>query len=396
MREPEETFAGEPEQGRRSRVPLVPEPRESTTREDNAATRAQPEGDLERADEQNASLGPSTEEEELDEEETDTDFELAEEEDDYDDDLDDEEAEAEPEAAPIAPIVSVPAASRAAPPRDTRGRRLHRGGGARAPPRAVTPLMEGRAPEEDIAAPVELEEDDVDTTPPAAPDLPSLSDFLQQLATNGISREDVRNLIDGLRGTVAGLVRPLAQRAADELLRFLTAPGTAFRIGVVIGTIAGMLVAEIALAVLTAGGSTAVTAAKGIIMASRGVARLASIVARLRRALAPLFRLIQRLRRTAQGIMGRVMRWLDDVVQWMSRMVRRFLGRRPRGPARPRIRPRPRTTPRPRPSVRPRPRQRPRGRRPGGRPPSRPRQPRRGRRPRTRRRGPRSDRKSVV
>ncbi len=393
-REPEETFAGEPVQGRRSLAPLVPEPTESITREDTGATRAQPDGALERADEQYDSLGPSTEEEELDEEETDTDFELAEEEGDYDDEMDDEEAEAEPEAAPITPIVSVPAASRAASPHDTSGRLLRRGGGARAPPSTATPLMEGRAPEELAQAPGELQEGEVGTTPPAAPDLPSVSDFLQQLATNGISREDVRALIDGLRGSVADLVRPLAQRAADELLRFLTAPGTAFRIGVVIGTIAGMLVAEIALAVLTAGGSTAVTAAKGIIMASRGVARLASIVARLRRALAPLFRLIQRLRRTAQGIMGRVMRWLDDVVQWMSRMVRRFLGRRPRQPPRPAIRPRPRPAARPRPSARPRPRQRPRGQRPSGRPRSRPRQPRGRRGPRSRRRGPRSRRRS--
>lgn len=235
---------------------------------------------------------------------------------------------------------------------------------------------------------------------PAAPDLWSIGDFFRQLANEGFTRDDVRGLLDGLRAASRTLVRRLAGEAVRTLLGALTAQGAAYQIGVQLGTIAGMVVVELVLAYFTAGASTGVAVARTVLNGSRGVARLAGVVSRLRRAIQPLLDLVARLRHAASGLLGRVMGWLDNVVQWMSRTLRRFLGRRPRGPRPgvprgPRMRPRrprggarrPRTgRSRPR-TGRSRPRtgrRRPRGP-PGSRTPSRPRGPRR--RPRRGRRG---------
>lgn len=206
---------------------------------------------------------------------------------------------------------------------------------------------------------------------PAAPDLPSIGDFFRQLANEGFTRDDVRGLLDGLRAASRTLVRRLAGEAARTLLGALTTQGAAYQIGVQLGTIAGMVVVELVLAYFTAGASTGVAVARTVLNGSRGVARLSGVVSRLRRAIQPVLDLVARLRRAGSGLLGRVMGWLDNVVQWMSRTLRRFLGRRPRGPRMrgPRL---------------PRARRVPRG-------PRRPRAPRAGpRRPRTRPRGPRA------
>ncbi|MEX1365921.1 MAG: DUF4157 domain-containing protein [Nannocystaceae bacterium] len=191
-------------------------------------------------------------------------------------------------------------------------------------------------------------------SPPTSPEgLSQVGDMLQQMLREGVTRQDVESLLDSLRQTLRTMVGRLARDAATSMLEALNRPGAGFSIGRVMGTIVGMILVEVLLAIFTGGGSAAITAAKTAITAGRGAARLAAVFQRIRRAVEPLLRLVARLKSALGRLVQAIRRWLDDVVRWMRNILQR---------ARPRARPRPRG-PRPRPRGRPGAPRRPRPRR---------------------------------
>ena len=234
----------------------------------------------------------------------------------------------------------------------------------------------GRTPESDVEPDADegssvappLEEPVSDEVPEAPGGLSSLHGILQRVVTEGFTREDIQQAMDGARAALRGMVGDLAHRAATALLASLNAEGAAFSIGRTMGTIVGMIVVEVLLAIFTGGASAGVTAAKTAITSARVTARFAGVLRRVRRALEPLLAVIQRMKGALGEVLGAIRRWFDDVLRWMRGIARRARGR---------IRPRPRA-------------RRPPTRRPG-RAPDRPRAPRRrGDGPDGRRRRPRS------
>lgn len=171
--------------------------------------------------------------------------------------------------------------------------------------------------------------------PPDAPaELSQLSETFQQLISEGFNREDLRQFIDSMRQTLAGMVGQLAEEAATNLLNALNSDGTAFQIGRVMGTVVGIIAVEVLLAIFTGGGSTAITAAKTAIQGSRIAGRLVSAFRRIRRAIEPLLDMVQRLRGALRNLINRIRRWFDDILEWIRNIFRRVSRRGGRGAGR--------------------------------------------------------------
>lgn len=170
-------------------------------------------------------------------------------------------------------------------------------------------------------------ETDSERPPDAPAELSQLSETFQQFISEGFDREDLRQFIDSMRQTLAGMVGQLAEEAATNLLNALNSDGTAFQIGRVMGTVVGIIAVEVLLAIFTGGGSTAITAAKAAIQGSRLAGRLVSAFRRIRRAIEPLLDLVQRLRGALRNLIGRIRRWFDDILAWIRNIFRR-VGRR--------------------------------------------------------------------
>jgi len=250
---------------------------------------------------------------------------------------------------------------------------------------------------ETTSADASSETSTAESVPETPPELSQLGESFQRMINEGFTRDDLQQLLDGMRQTLTTMVGKLAEDAAKALLNALTTEGSAFKIGRVMGMVVGMVVVEVLLALFSGGASAGVTAAKVALQGARGTAKLASVVRKLRKAVQPLLDMVKQLRRALQPLVNRVKGWLDNVLAWIRNIFRRAGGgvRRSRRP-----RPVPRSAGRPGPRIDAptgprRPRQvprRPRGdaptpRRPrsvGPRQPARPRTPDRPRRPRRR------------
>lgn len=161
-------------------------------------------------------------------------------------------------------------------------------------------------------------------TPPDAPsELPDLKTFLEQLFTTGFTRQEIQSFLDGMRSSVAGFVGDLAASAAEQMLEMLTAEGSAFAIGRVLGNIVGMLLVEIILAIVTAGGSTLITAGKVALQGAAKASKLGKALKKLKKVLDPLLDMLKKLKKTLDGLVSKIRKWIDDVLDWMKRKLKR-------------------------------------------------------------------------
>jgi hypothetical protein len=186
--------------------------------------------------------------------------------------------------------------------------------------------------DEDAAAPrvepVEVAGPEGTTTtvekPPEGPqELPQLSDILSKLVNEGFTKEEIRGLVDSMRGQLAGFVGGLAEQAAKSLLEALTAKGSAYKIGRVIGMVVGMVVVEVVLAYFTAGASAVLSAAKTALSGVKLAGRLGQAFMKIKKAIEPLLKLLSKLKKTVQALVGRVQKWIDDVVAWIKGIFKR-------------------------------------------------------------------------
>ncbi|HEV7722346.1 MAG TPA: DUF4157 domain-containing protein [Iamia sp.] len=159
----------------------------------------------------------------------------------------------------------------------------------------------------------------VEAQPPAAPGaLPDLKGLLDKLLTDGLTREDVAQLLDGARTALRGMAGRLGREAAAGLLTALNATGAGYAVGRTMGSLVGQLLVEVVLAILTAGAAAFISGAKAALTGARATSKLAGAIRKIRSALEPIVKLVERLKGAVKELMAAVRKWLDDVLRWMK------------------------------------------------------------------------------
>lgn len=129
-------------------------------------------------------------------------------------------------------------------------------------------------------------------------------------STQGVDVERIMNWLWSIRTRLREGARSLGRQLAEAVYDFIEQSD--FQLGRSVGNVAGQILFEVILGIITAGGWTALTAAKPFIKAGAKIARM------LKRTIRPLIRLIRRLR----GPVGRGLSSIGDVLRQIPGMRR--------------------------------------------------------------------------
>lgn len=226
-------------------------------------------------------------------------------------------------------------------------------GGEGGEPRRDEPNAANASAGEDTAEPAAEDAADdgeqLDPAPAMPDDLGTGRALFDTIFRDGVTRADLESLLASFSLGLEQAGATAGQKAAKGIIDGLNRDDAAYKIGEAVGTVVGMVVAEIVIAYFTAGvglAKTAVTLTKVAVTLAKHLPNLFKMVRLLARVAKPILATLRRFRKAIGAWAAKVEKYLDDLVKWGQRALRRLiararrmLGRRPRRPRSNRPRP---------------------------------------------------------